>query len=65
RLQPHHSIGLDENQPMLPREDMAGDSASLLGEKRQPFAFQDKELSRIGYFTSRIVRDRVFRRLVP
>lgn len=54
-------LGLDEEAPLLPRVDSP--SPSVLQEERVPFQFE-QERERIGYFTSRIVRDRVFRRVV-
>jgi putative restriction endonuclease len=54
-------LGFDERDPLLPRND----SASLTGfaEQQTPFIFeQDRE--RLAFVTSRIVRERVFRRIV-
>ncbi|SEI66561.1 HNH endonuclease [Sphingobium sp. AP50] len=36
----------------------------MLRDVREPFIFQDEERTRIDHFSSRIVRNRVFRRLV-
>lgn len=54
-------LGLDQNETILPRVDWAADSG--FGEMREPFEFeQDK--ARVRSLTSRVVRDRVFRRVV-
>ena len=54
--------GISENDTLLPRD---GDLEVLAGfqEEQVPFAFEQPR-ERIEQFTSRIVRDRVFRRLV-
>jgi putative restriction endonuclease len=54
--------GLEEDVPLFPRigEPVLG---SAVAEERVPFAFE-QERERIAYFSSRIVRDRVFRRVV-
>lgn len=57
------SIGLAEATPILPRETIE-DEPAMLRDVREPFVFQEEERSRIDHFSSRIVRDRVFRRLV-
>lgn len=57
------SIGLAEATPILPRET-AEDEPAMLRDVREPFIFQEEERLRIDHFSSRIVRDRVFRRLV-
>lgn len=55
-------LGLAGDDTLLPRvEDPA--LANLVQEERAPFAFE-QERDRIGYFASRIVRDRIFRRVV-
>lgn len=54
--------GLDEGAPLLPRVDDAG-SALSLQEEPAPFLFE-QERDRVSSVTSRIVRDRVFRRVV-
>jgi putative restriction endonuclease len=55
-------LGLDQEAPLLPRVDNPS-TAFVFQEEMQPFLFeQDRE--RISYVTSRIVRDRVFRRIV-
>lgn len=57
------SIGLAEATPILPRETIE-DAPAMLRDVREPFVFQEEERTRIDHFSSRIVRDRVFRRLV-
>ncbi len=57
------SIGLAEATPILPRETIE-DEPAMLRDVREPFVFQEEERTRIDHFSSRIVRDRVFRRLV-
>ena len=55
-------LGLREDAPVLPR---VGEAVPIPGlhEEQAPFAFeQDRE--RISYLSSRIVRDRIFRRTV-
>lgn len=54
--------GLDQDQPLLPRVDDPG-PASALREERTPFQFEQVR-DRVAHFSSRIVRDRVFRRVV-
>jgi putative restriction endonuclease len=59
------SLGFSEQEPILPRYDEAqiGFSALGLREEQVPFIFeQDRE--RVNYIGSRIVRDRIFRRLI-
>jgi putative restriction endonuclease len=55
-------LGLDQDEPLLPRVDNP-ELASVLREERTPFQFEQVR-ARVGYFSSRIVRDRVFRRVV-
>jgi len=55
-------IGLDQDEPLLPRLDDP-DLAAVLREERMPFQFEQVR-DRVGHFNSRIVRDRVFRRVV-
>lgn len=52
--------GLDEAEPVLPRVDSAG---SGLRDERVPFQLEETR-ERVLYLTSRIVRDRIFRRVV-
>ncbi|CAN7533530.1 HNH endonuclease [Bosea sp. LjRoot9] len=54
------ALGLDENEPLLPRVDQP---LSGFAEEQTPFAF-DQERERLTLITSRLVRDRVFRRVV-
>jgi putative restriction endonuclease len=55
-------LGLDENAPQLPR---LGDLLPSSGfqEEQAPFQF-DQQRDRVNFTISRIVRDRVFRRIV-
>lgn len=56
------SIGLDQDEPLLPR---IGDSFMPLGFAEEQSAFHfDQDRERVSYFGSRLVRDRVFRRIV-
>lgn len=60
------ALGLDEHEPELPRVDEPGTvvPASGFAEGGQaPFTFE-QERDRVAQFTSRIVRNRLFRRLV-
>jgi putative restriction endonuclease len=56
------ALGLDESEPLLPRVD---EVASPLGfeEEQSPFQFEESR-DRVSYISSRIVRNRVFRRIV-
>src|ERR1700684_1227219 len=55
-------LGLEENAPLPPR---LGEPASALGfeEEQAPFQF-DEQRERVSFIVSRIMRDRVFRRIV-
>jgi len=55
-------LGLAGDDTLLPRVDDPA-LANLMQEERSPFAFE-QERDRVGYFASRIVRDRIFRRVV-
>ncbi len=60
------SVGLAEDQPELPRSDIAIDAIrpSGLAESTQtPFIFEQERV-RVAQLSSRIVRDRLFRRLI-
>lgn len=60
------SIGLDEQEPELPRSDVPGEprpAIGLEGGGQAPFIFE-QERERVLQLSSRIVRDRLFRRLV-
>ena len=54
--------GLSDEHPLLPRSDAVEDGPFVV-EERTPFVF-DEARERIATLTSRIVRDRVFRRVV-
>lgn len=54
-------LGLDQAEVILPRVDQVSESG--FEEEQAPFEFE-QEKSRVRYLTSRIVRDRVFRRVV-
>ncbi len=55
-------IGLDESPPLLPR---SGDLSTVAGfeEDQAPFEF-DEQRKRATFIISRVVRDRIFRRVV-
>lgn len=55
-------LGLDDSEPLLPRVD---DDAPVAGfrEEQAPFAFEQPR-ERVSILSSRIVRDRIFRRVV-
>lgn len=54
-------LGLPDEEPLLPRiGDLAGDGVA---EERTPFLYET-ERERVAAYTNRIVRDRVFRRIV-
>ncbi|ETA72474.1 MULTISPECIES: HNH endonuclease [Mesorhizobium] len=55
-------LGLDAREPLLPRVDEIGISSGFQDEEA-PFQFEHSR-DRISYIGSRIVRDRVFRRIV-
>lgn len=54
--------GLEDENPLLPRTDL-GAIDQTLREDRAPFVFDDAR-TRVSTIVSRIVRDRVFRRIV-
>jgi putative restriction endonuclease len=54
--------GLDDTAPLLPRVDETG-IGSGFQENQMPFQFE-QERERVSSLTSRIVRDRVFRKIV-
>jgi putative restriction endonuclease len=55
-------LGLEENSPLLPR--LVESSSSFgLEEEQTPFQF-DEQRERVSFTVSRIMRDRVFRRIV-
>lgn len=55
------TLGLDEPNPLLPRVNEPNEP--MLREERTPFLFE-AERERVAQLTSRIVRDRAFRRVV-
>jgi putative restriction endonuclease len=55
-------LGLDQEAVLLPRVDDPT-VAPVVQEERMPFQFEQSR-DRVSHFTSRIVRDRVFRRVV-
>ncbi|TXN19033.1 restriction endonuclease, partial [Methylobacterium sp. WL9] len=56
------SLGLDERRVVLPRMDERIADPGF-AEQQAPFAFEQVR-ERVAFITSRIVRDRVFRRVV-
>lgn len=54
--------GLDDHEPLLPRVDVA-EPVDGFEEGRVPFVFE-QERDRVQQLTSRVVRDRVFRKVV-
>lgn len=54
-------LGMPDDEPLLPRADAPAGSG--VAEERAPFLYED-ERERVSSYTSRIVRDRVFRRIV-
>ena len=58
-------LGLPDEEPLLPRVDPAVDerAEAIVGEEHSPFVV-DVERDRVSIYSSRIVRDRVFRRVV-
>lgn len=56
------TLGLNDSEPLLPRVD-EGASLSGFEEEQAPFAFE-RPRERVDVFCSRIVRDRIFRRVV-
>jgi putative restriction endonuclease len=55
--------GLAEPSPLLPRTDSAADADQIVREDHAPFQF-DEVRERVAMLVSRVVRDRVFRRIV-
>ncbi|MER8397590.1 HNH endonuclease [Mesorhizobium sp. M1348] len=55
-------LGLDSNELLLPRVDESGTSLGFQDEPA-PFEFEQSR-DRVSYIGSRIVRDRIFRRIV-
>jgi putative restriction endonuclease len=57
-------LGLPDEEPLLPRAAVAAPAPPLgFGEDQSPF-LHDGERERVRAYTSRLVRDRVFRRIV-
>ena len=56
------AMGLDDDMPLLPRVD-EGASSYVFEEEQAPFQFEENR-DRVSYVSSRIVRNRVFRRIV-
>jgi putative restriction endonuclease len=56
------SLGLEQSEPMLPRVDEAL-SPNGFAEEQAPFQFEQSR-DRISYIGSRVLRDRVFRRII-
>ena len=58
-------LGMPDEDSLLPRASTPADqpSSSLVQEERIPFLF-NTERERVAHYSSRIVRDRVFRRIV-
>lgn len=56
------TLGLNDSEPLLPRVD-EGVSLSGFEEEQAPFAFEQPR-ERVDTLSSRIVRDRIFRRVV-
>lgn len=59
------SLGFNEQEPILPRfgESQSGFTPFGVGEAQTPFVFEQNR-ERANYIGSRIVRDRIFRRLI-
>jgi putative restriction endonuclease len=58
-------LGFPDEDPLLPREGASADASlgNMVQEERSPFTY-DVERERVAFYSSRIVRDRVFRRIV-
>ena len=56
------AMGLDEAEPLLPRVDHV-ESPSQFDEEQLPFQYEETR-DRLNYLSSRIVRDRTFRRII-
>ena len=58
-------LGIPDEDPLLPRAGPRAEASlgNALREEHAPFVF-DVERERVGVYSSRIVRDRVFRRIV-
>ncbi|HEV7659181.1 MAG TPA: HNH endonuclease [Allosphingosinicella sp.] len=57
-------LGMPGDEPLLPRADPSpAPLGNLVMEEHAPFVM-DAERERVGYYSSRIIRDRVFRKIV-
>jgi putative restriction endonuclease len=56
-------LGLEENAPLLPRVDVPASTPGMDDMPQAPFQY-DQDRDRVNVTISRIVRDRVFRRVV-
>lgn len=56
------SLGLESEEPVLPRVDEIGTGQGL-EEEQTPFRFEE-DRDRVRYLSSRVVRDRVFRSVI-
>lgn len=58
-------LGIPDEDPLLPRAGVPGEAplGNVLREDHSPFIL-DTERERVAFYSSRIVRDRVFRRIV-
>lgn len=55
-------LGFPDEEPLLPRDGLPGETPlGIVQEERAPF---ELERERVAFYSSRIVRDRVFRRIV-
>ena len=57
------SLGLNESLPVLPRVSEAFQPQGLQENEQEPFEFEQSR-DRVNFSVSRIVRDRIFRRIV-
>lgn len=55
-------LGIPDETPLLPREGSIVEPPS--GLREEPAPFMDAARDRVSYYSSRLVRDRVFRRIV-
>ena len=56
-------LGIPDEAPLLPREGALVDApADFLREEHLPFEYADRD--RVAYYSTRAVRDRVFRRII-
>jgi putative restriction endonuclease len=57
------AIGLNDSAPLLPRVGDVASSPGFQEEEQAPYQFEQTR-ERVNYLSSRIVRDRIFRRIV-